>query len=80
MKAISTPVAKVITTAQILASNTILKPKEPNLHREMADSKTVARIIQDDYGISSSIKKKVLNKQTRNHQTHTMVLRDPGAN
>ena len=46
----------------------------------MADSKTVARIIQDDYGISSSIKKKVLNKQTRNHQTHTMVLRDPGAN
>ena len=57
MKAISTPVAKVITTAQILASNTILKQKEPNLRREMADSKTVARIIQDDYGISSSAKK-----------------------
>ena len=71
MKAISTPVAKVITTAQILASNTVLKQKEPNLHREMADSKTVARIIQDDYGISSSVKKKVLNKQTNKKPPNT---------
>jgi len=71
MKAISTPVAKVITTAQILASNTILKQKEPNLRREMADSKTVARIIQDDYGISSSIKKKVLSKQTNKKPPNT---------
>ena len=71
MKAISTPVAKVITTAQILASNTVLKQKEPNLRREMADSKTVARIIQDDYGISSSVKKKVLNKQTNKKPPNT---------
>lgn len=57
MEAISTPVAKAVTTAQILASYTILKQKEPNSRREMADSTTVARIIQDDYGISSSAKK-----------------------
>lgn len=65
MEPISTPVAKAITTAQILASYTILKQKEPNSRKEMADSTTVARIIQDDYGISSSAKKSAqkANKQ-----------------
>ena len=65
MKAVSTPGAKVTTTAQILASNTILKQKEPSLLREMADSKTEAKIIQDHYGISSSAKKKVLKKTNK---------------
>lgn len=49
-----TPLAKNIPSTQILIANTILQPKEPELHREMTDSRFGAGNIQDEPGSSYS--------------------------